>query len=160
MRPYNPKTLRVLLALVLDTGNGDTAIRAYEMGIARWGLDPDFQDRRFFGGKLGIDDTETPNMPTAAFNYGERQLSSKSGGNLPAAKAPARVARRRRPRAGGAGRCGRASSPAPNRLPPACSRRVLTQVGPASNLLNVAVGDLFYGTEGWAASDQGPGLQR
>ena len=29
-------------------------------------------------------------------------------------------------------------------------------VGPASNPLNVAVGDLFYGSEGWAAmSDQG-----
>jgi hypothetical protein len=29
-------------------------------------------------------------------------------------------------------------------------------VGPASNPLNVQIGDLFYGTEGWAAmSDQG-----
>ena len=31
-----------------------------------------------------------------------------------------------------------------------------TQVGPASNPLNVGVGDLFYGSDGWAAmSDQG-----
>src|SRR5205814_3781066 len=31
-----------------------------------------------------------------------------------------------------------------------------TQVGPASNPLNIGVGDLFYGSEGWAAmSDEG-----
>ncbi|MCX6626203.1 MAG: hypothetical protein NTW28_01050 [Candidatus Solibacter sp.] len=43
---------------------------------------------------------------------------------------------------------------APAAAPPAGTAPAV--VGPASNPLNVAVGNLFYGTEGWAAmSDQG-----
>jgi hypothetical protein len=51
-----------------------------------------------------------------------------------------------------AGRGGRGAAPAA--APP--DAPAPTSVGPASNPLNVAIGDLFYGTEGWAAmSDQG-----
>ena len=43
---------------------------------------------------------------------------------------------------------------APPAAPPAAAAP--TQVGPASNPLNIGVGDLFYGSDGWAAmSDQG-----
>ena len=43
---------------------------------------------------------------------------------------------------------------APAAAPPAAPAP--TQVGPANNPLNVGVGDLFYGSDGWAAmSDQG-----
>jgi hypothetical protein len=47
-----------------------------------------------------------------------------------------------------------AAGAAPAEAPPAAPAP--TQVGPASNPLNVGVGDLFYGTDGWAAmSDSG-----
>src|SRR5206468_6632069 len=47
-----------------------------------------------------------------------------------------------------------AEGAAPAAAPPAAPAP--TQVGPASNPLNVGVGNLFYGSEGWAVmSDQG-----
>jgi hypothetical protein len=52
--------------------------------------------------------------------------------------------------------CGRppAEGAAPAAAPPAGPAP--TQVGPASNPINIGVGNLFYGSEGWAAmSDQG-----
>src|SRR5437762_10064282 len=55
---------------------------------------------------------------------------------------------------GGPGGPPPAEGAAPPAAPPAAPAP--TQVGPASNPLNVAVGNLFYGSEGWAAmSDQG-----
>src|SRR5262249_7327660 len=66
-------------------------------------------------------------------------------------------------RGGGGGRGGRggrgrdpprAEGAAPPAAPPAAPAP--TQVGPASNPINVGVGNLFYGSEGWASmSDQG-----
>ena len=104
-----------------------------------------------FGGKFGIDDdTETPNTLTAGFSYGEQQLVIEVRGKMTNGEGvrQARVVTagpwRGRGECGSRGRCGSGSAPAP------------TQVGPASNPLNVGVGDLFYGSDGWAAmSDQG-----
>ena len=54
----------------------------------------------------------------------------------------------------GGGRQRPAEGAAPAAAPP--SAPAPTQVGPASNPINVGVGNLFYGSEGWAAmSDQG-----
>ena len=164
MRPFNEKRFKYYWHWFWDTGNGDIGNQGvHEMGIARWGLgDPGFPNTAVsFGGKLGIDDdTETPNMLTAAFGYGtDRQLVFEVRGNLTNGEGTrqARVVTAG-PGAGGRGRGGRgAAGPAgaePPAAPPAAPAP--TQVGPASNPLNVAVGDLFYGTEGWAAmSDEG-----
>ena len=162
MRPYNPKRFAYYWHWFWDTGNGDIGNQGvHEMGIARWGLgDPDFPKTAVsFGGKLGIDDdTETPNMLTAAFNYGERQLVFEVRGNLTGGEGTrqGRVVTAGPGAAAGGGRAGRGQQPGaePPAAPPAAAAP--TQVGPASNPLNVGVGDLFYGTEGWAAmSDQG-----
>src|SRR6202007_1814661 len=57
-------------------------------------------------------------------------------------------------RGGRGGQQGPAAGAAPAAAPPAAPAP--TQVGPASNPINVAVGNLFYGSDGWAAmSDQG-----
>ncbi len=103
-----------------------------------------------FGGKFGIDDdTETPNTLTAGFNYGEAQLvvevrgRSTNGEGVRQARVVTAGPGNVNPRAGGAPGSAPAA-PAP------------TQVGPAGNPINVGVGNLFYGSEGWAAmSDQG-----
>jgi hypothetical protein len=130
------------------------------MGVARWGLgDPEWPKTAYaFGGKFAYqDDQETPNTLLAGYNYGATELIFEVRGLLTGGEGtpPAR-----RP-AGGGGRGGRggrggvpgAAAPA-GEAPPAAAAP--TVVGPASNPLNVAVGNLFYGTEGWAAmSDQG-----
>ena len=59
---------------------------------------------------------------------------------------------------GGSGGPGGGPRPAEGAAPAAAPPNAAapTQVGPASNPLNVAVGDLFYGSNGWAAmSDMG-----
>ena len=103
-----------------------------------------------FGGKYAYnDDQETPNTLLASFNYGDRELVFEVRGLLTGGEGtPARGA------AGGRG--GRAGRGAAGAAPPALRPpRPPYPVGPASNPLNVDVGDLFYGTEGWAAmSDQ------
>src|SRR5437763_9101147 len=104
------------------------------MGICRWGLgDPDFPKTAVsFGGKLGIDDdTETPNMLTAGFNYGDRELMFEVRGNLTNGEGT----RQGRVVTAGpaAGRAGRGAAPAaapPDGVAPA-------QVGPASHPFNV-----------------------
>ena len=96
---------------------------------------------------------ETPNTLTAGFNYGDRELVFEVRGNLTGGEG---TRQGRVITAGpGAGRGGRgAAGAAPPAAPPAAPAP--TSVGPASNPINVAVGNLFYGTEGWAAmSDQG-----
>ncbi len=158
MRPFNQKRFGYYWHWFWDTGNGDIGNQGvHEMGIARWGLgDPEWPKTAVsFGGKLGIDDdTETPNMLTADFNYGDRQIVFEVRGNLTGGEG---IRQGRVVTAGpgaGPGRAGRGQVGAePSAAPPAAAAP--TQVGPASNPLNVAVGDLFYGTEGWAAMSDG-----
>jgi predicted dehydrogenase len=157
MRPYNQKRFAYYWHWFWDTGNGDIGNQGvHEMGIARWGLgDPGFPKTAVsFGGKLGIDDdTETPNMLTAGFNYdGARELVFEVRGNLTNGEGT----RQGRVVTAGPGAAGRGAGrgAAPAAAPPDAAAPAT--VGPASSPLNVAVGDLFYGTEGWAAmSDQG-----
>jgi len=146
MRPYNEKRFAYFWHWFWDTGNGDIGNQGvHETGIARWALgDPVWpQTAIAFGGKFGIDDdTETPNTLTAGFNYGNQQLVVEVRGRMTNGEG-VRQARVVMAGPNAAGRGGAAAA-AP------------TQAGPASNPINVGVGNLFYGSEGWAAmSDQG-----
>jgi predicted dehydrogenase len=164
MRPYNDKRYKYYWHWFWDTGNGDIGNQGvHEIGICRWGLgDPDWPKSAVaFGGKFGIDDdTETPNMLTAGYNYGDRQIMFEVRGNLTGGEG---VRQARVVTAGPAGRAGRGrgaagAPPAEGVNPPAAppAAAAPTQVGPASNPINVGVGNLFYGSEGWAAmSDAG-----
>ena len=98
-----------------------------------------------FGGKFGIDyDTETPNTLTAGFSYGDQQLVVEVRGRMTNGEGvrQARVVT-----------AGPTSAPAGGEnigAPPP------TQAGQPSYPLNVGVGNLFYGSDGWAAmSDEG-----
>jgi hypothetical protein len=145
MRPFNQKRFGYFWHWFWDTGNGDIGNQGvHETGIARWALgDPVWPKTAMaFGGKFGIDDdTETPNTLTAGFSYGNEQLVIEVRGRMTNGEG---VRQARVVMAGPNAARGGANTPAP------------TQVGPASNPLNVGVGNLFYGSEGWAAmSDQG-----
>jgi predicted dehydrogenase len=141
MRPFNEKRFAYYWHWFWDTGNGDIGNQGvHETGIARWALgDPVWPKTAMaFGGKFGIDDdTETPNTLTAGFNYGDQQLVIEVRGKMTNGEGvrQARVVT-----------AGPNARPAENAAAPAT----------AANPLNVGVGDLFYGSEGWAAmSDQG-----
>jgi hypothetical protein len=124
-----------------------------------------------FGGKFGIDDdTETPNTLTAGFSYGDQQLVVEVRGRATNGEGTrqARVVTAGPSASGGGGgrgRGGRNGQGAPGGQPPAegvnppaapPNAPAPTQTGPANNSLNVAVGNLFYGSDGWASmSDQG-----
>jgi hypothetical protein len=145
MRPFNQKRYGYFWHWFWDTGNGDIGNQGvHETGIARWALgDPVWPKTAMaFGGKFGIDDdTETPNTLTAGFSYGNEQLVIEVRGRMTNGEG---VRQARVVMAVPNAARGGANTPAP------------TQVGPASNPLNVGVGNLFYGSEGWAAmSDQG-----
>ena len=148
MRPFNEKRFAYYWHWFWDTGNGDIGNQGvHETGIARWALgDPAWPKTAMaFGGKFGIDDdTETPNTLTAGFNYGDQQLVVEVRGKMTngegVRQAKVVTAGPTSAPAGGED----IGAPAP------------TQVGPAGNPLNVGVGNLFYGSDGWAAmSDQG-----
>ena len=156
MRPFNEKRFAYYWHWFWDTGNGDIGNQGvHETGIARWALgDPVWPKTAMaFGGKFGIDDdTETPNTLTAGFSYGEQQLVIEVRGRMTNGEGvrQARVVTAGPGARGGRGGAGAAPAVAPPAAP------APTQVGPASNPLNIGVGDLFYGSEGWAAmSDQG-----
>ncbi|MBN9661172.1 MAG: Gfo/Idh/MocA family oxidoreductase [Acidobacteria bacterium] len=159
MRPFNQKRFAYFWHWFWDTGNGDIGNQGvHETGIARWALgDPIWPKTAMaFGGKFGIDDdTETPNTLTAGFSYGNEQLVIEVRGKMTNGEGvrQARVVTAG-PMAGprGGGRPG--GGPPPAGAPP--DAPAPTQVGPAGNPLNVGVGNLFYGSDGWAAmSDQG-----
>jgi predicted dehydrogenase len=160
MRPFNEKRFAYYWHWFWDTGNGDIGNQGvHETGIARWALgDPQWPKTAMaFGGKFGIDDdTETPNTLTAGFSYGDQQLVVEVRGKMTNGEGT-RQTRVVTAGPGAAGRGGRgrgAEGAAPAAAPPAAPAP--TVVGPAANPLNVAVGDLFYGSDGWAAmSDQG-----
>jgi predicted dehydrogenase len=147
MRAFNELRFKYNWHWFWDTGNGDIGNQGvHEIGICRWGLgDPDFPKAAVaMGGKYAYDDDqETPNTLMATYDYGGgreilfevRGLMTGGEGTPP-----------RRAGAGGRGR-GRGDAPAAPATPPPA---------PAPNAINVQIGNLFYGTEGWAAmSDAG-----
>ena len=145
LRAFNEKRFAYYWHWFWDTGNGDNGNQGvHETGIARWALgDPTWpKSAMAFGGKFGIDDdTETPNTLTAGFSYSpEQQLVIEVRGKMTNGEG----VRQSRVVTG------------PGARPPQNAAATPTQAGPASNPLNVGVGNLFYGSEGWAAmSDQG-----
>jgi hypothetical protein len=166
MRAFNENRFKYNWHWFWDTGNGDIGNQGvHEMGIARWGLaDPDFPKTAIaFGGKYAYeDDQETPNTLTASFDYGGRELIFEVRGLLTGSEgAPGRmisVAGAGGPGGPGRGRGGRgaANPDAPAAEPPAAPANAPSAGSPAAAALNVMVGDLFYGTEGWAVmSDAG-----
>ena len=143
MRPFNEKRFAYFWHWFWDTGNGDIGNQGvHETGVARWALgDPIWpQSAVAFGGKFGIDDdTETPNTLTAGFNYGNQQLVIEVRGRM----------------TNGEGvRQARVVMAGPNAIS-GSKQAAGAPAGPATPI-NVGVGNLFYGSEGWASmSDQG-----
>jgi predicted dehydrogenase len=144
MRPFNELRFKYNWHWFWDTGNGDIGNQGvHELGIARWAMgDPEWPKLAYaHGGKFAYDDDqETPNTLLANFDFGGRELVFEVRGLLTNAEGGV-VQRRPRPSAQGAV------------APPAAP----TTTSPRSGApLNVMVGNLFYGTEGWAAmSDEG-----
>ncbi len=141
LRPYNELRFAYNWHWFWDTGNGDIGNQGvHEMGIARWGMgDPQWPQKAYaHGGKFVYDDDqETPNTLTASFDFGGRELVFEVRGLLTGAEGAVPERRRRR----GPG----AEAPAPVETNPE-----------GSEPLKIMIGDLFYGSEGWAAmSDAG-----
>jgi hypothetical protein len=145
MRPFNPLRFKYNWHWFWDTGNGDIGNQGvHEIGIARWGLkDPQWPDTAVAqGGKYAYqDDQETPNTLLASYKYGNRELVFEVRGLLTGAEGTP-VARK-------------AVAPAAGATAPPASAPIKT-VPSKGAPLDVMVGNLFYGSEGWAAmSDQG-----
>ena len=137
MRPFNELRFAYNWHWFWDTGNGDIGNQGvHQMGVARWGMgDPGWPKSAYgHGGKFAYDDDqETPNTLTADFDFGGRELVFEVRGLLTGGEGIVPEERRRR---------GEAS---PEKTTPTASRQ-----------LNIMVGNLFYGTEGWAAmNDEG-----
>ncbi|HEV2448217.1 MAG TPA: Gfo/Idh/MocA family oxidoreductase [Candidatus Sulfopaludibacter sp.] len=146
MRPFNKLRFKYNWHWFWDTGNGDIGNQGvHEIGICRWGLgDPEWPKTAYaHGGKYAYtDDQETPNTLLASYDYGGRELVFEVRGLLTGGEG-SKVQRRPGPPATGA--VAPPESPAPAATAP-------INAPP----LNIMIGNLFYGTEGWAAmSDQG-----
>jgi hypothetical protein len=135
MRPFNELRFKYNWHWFWDTGNGDIGNQGvHEMGVARWGMgDPEWPKFAVStGGKFAYDDDqETPNTQLATFDFGGRQIAFEVRGLLTGGEGV--VARRQGGRGANATRVANAANP------------------PAP--LNIQVGDLFYGSEGWAVMD-------
>ncbi|MFN0103640.1 MAG: Gfo/Idh/MocA family protein [Bryobacteraceae bacterium] len=140
LRPFNELRFRYNWHWFWETGNGDIGNQGvHELGIARWGMgEPEWpRGVHAHGGKFAYDDDqETPNTLTANYDFGGRELVFEVRGLLTGAEGAVPVsARRSRPGA----------APTPEATAPKTAAP-----------LNIMVGNLFYGTEGWAAmSDAG-----
>ena len=146
LRPFNKLRFKYNWHWFWDTGNGDIGNQGvHEMGICRWALgDPDMPKTAFAqGGKYAYtDDQETPNTLLASYDYGGREIVFEVRGLLTGSEG---FPIRRRGGAPAEGAVAPPNSPAPTSTAP-------KNAAP----LNIMVGNLFYGTEGWAASsDQG-----
>jgi hypothetical protein len=146
LRPFNELRFKYNWHWFWDTGNGDIGNQGvHEMGICRWALgDPAWPQTAYAqGGKYAYqDDQETPNTLLAGYNYGAREIVFEVRGLLTGGEGVP-VQRRSGPPAAGA--VAPPSSPSPTATAPRTSKP-----------LDIMVGNLFYGTEGWAAmSDQG-----
>ena len=145
MRPFNKLRFKYNWHWFWDTGNGDIGNQGvHEIGMCRWGLgDPEWPKTAYAqGGKfVYTDDQETPNTLLASYDYGGRQIVFEVRGLLTNAEGAA-VQRRPGPSASGA--------VAPPTEEPAAKPL------PYTRPMNVQIGNLFFGSEGWAAmSDQG-----
>jgi hypothetical protein len=127
LRAFNELRFKYNWHWFWDTGNGDIGNQGvHQVGVARWGLgDPEWPKTVVStGGKFAYeDDQETPNTQLSSFDFGGRELVFEVRGLL----------------TGGEG----VALPAPRNTSP---KR------PAKPL-NLAIGNLFYGTEGWMAMD-------
>jgi predicted dehydrogenase len=148
LRPFNELRFSYNWHWFWDTGNGDIGNQGvHEMGITRWGLgDPQWPKSAVaMGGKYGPpDDQETPNTLLASYNFGNKEMVFEVRGNLTNGEG---MVQRSRPPAQPQGAAAKlVYPPAPAPRPDA----------PKSAPLDVSVGNLFYGTEGWMAmSDAG-----
>jgi predicted dehydrogenase len=134
LRPFNELRFKYNWHWFWDTGNGDIGNQGvHEIGLCRWALgDPEWpKSASSSGGKYAYDDDqETPNTQLASYDYGGREIVFEVRGILTGGEGvPVRPT-------GGSGGRGPAA-PAP----------------PASTPTNVTVGNLFYGSEGWASMD-------
>ena len=140
LRPFNELRFKYNWHWFWDTGNGDIGNQGvHEMGICRWGLgDPEWPKSAFASGGKYVydDDQETPNTQLASYDYGGREIVFEVRGILTGGEG---VPVRR----GGRGGRGAASGG-----PPAAGNAT-----PASIPNNVTIGNLFYGSEGWASTD-------
>ena len=146
LRPFNEKRFKYNWHWFWDTGNGDIGNQGvHEIGICRWALgDPDFPKSAFAtGGKYAYtDDQETPNTLLASYDYGGREIVFEVRGLLTGGEG---LPMRTRP-----------GVPSNAQQPPAGSSPAEPVVRNPGNPINVAIGNLFYGTEGWGVmSDQG-----
>lgn len=138
LRPFNELRFRYNWHWFWDTGNGDIGNQGvHELGLARWGMgDPMWPKTAFaHGGKYAYDDDqETPNTLTASFDFGDRELVFETRGLITGGEGFVPVPRRRP-----------GATPAPTTTAPKTAEP-----------LNIMIGNLYYGSEGWAAmSDQG-----
>jgi len=131
LRPFNELRFAYNWHWFWDTGNGDIGNQGvHELGIARWALgEPEWPKTAYaHGGKFVYDDDqETPNTLTANFDFGGRELVFEVRG---------------------------LNTGAEGAIPPPPRRRGETPVATAPKSvepLNITVGNLFYGSEGWAA---------
>jgi len=151
MRPFNELRFAYNWHWFWDTGNGDIGNQGvHQMGVARWGMsEPGWPKTAFaHGGKFAYDDDqETPNTLTASYLFDDQELVFEVRGLLTGTEGSVQPPRRRR-RPGGGGPGGRgptSNAPSPQATAPKTAAP-----------LNVTVGNLFYGSEGWAAmTDRG-----
>jgi predicted dehydrogenase len=153
LRPFNELRFAYNWHWFWDTGNGDIGNQGvHEMGITRWGLgDPQWPKSAVaMGGKYGPpDDQETPNTLLASYDFGgNKEMMFEVRGNLTGGEGMALPPRRGR---GGRG----APAPAAAAGAPAGAPPMADPVGAASNALNITVGNLFYGTNGWMSMNDG-----
>ncbi len=134
MRPFNALRFKYNWHWFWDTGNGDIGNQGvHEIGICRWALgDPEWPKTAVAtGAKYAYDDDqETPNTLLAGYDYGGREIVFEVRGLLTNGEgSPLEHRRRGEP------------APAPTAGKPP---------------LNISVGNLFYGSDGWMAmSDAG-----
>jgi predicted dehydrogenase len=150
MRPFNANRFKYKWHWFWDTGNGDIGNQGvHEMGLCRWALgDPEWPKTAVAtGGKYAADDDqETPNTLLASFDYGGREVVFEVRGLLTNPE-------------GGVGRqitAGPRPAGAPPAGAPGAAPAIPSNAARPSNPINVMVGNLFYGSEGYAVmSDQG-----
>jgi hypothetical protein len=143
MRAFNELRFKYNWHWFWDTGNGDIGNQGvHEIGICRWGLgDPEWPKTAVStGGKYAYDDDqETPNTLLASYDYGGREIVFEVRGLLTGGEGVPVQRRIPSPTAGN-------PNPAPSE----------SAANAVRNPLNIQIGNLFYGTEGWMAmSDQG-----